>query len=281
AHARQDADTAEEYYDRVDHLYSDAKEALTGFRHRALVLEEVTTARPGEAVSLDLDVQNLGEVELLVYGVDLMTLYLREKDLSQITSVNLAGIAPTLQATIDLTGARDLREREAKAELSLTKPGAYLVIARSGGLHASGLILVTDLELEVAEDPVSGRVRVQALDRGDGHYPRDVDVRVVGTGGGRFVNGETDPRGLFVADGVSGSATVVARQGDHYAFHRGVASPRTHGGVRQMEAMQQLDNRAYYQNVIDFNGSNVQQRGQNLMQEMRKDRRGVQLEQIK
>ncbi|MDA1263953.1 MAG: hypothetical protein O2816_02605, partial [Planctomycetota bacterium] len=281
AHAKQDADTAEEFYDRVDHLFADAKEALESFRHRALVLKEVTTARPGQAISLEMEVQNVHEVELLVYAVDLMTLYLREKDLSQVTAVNLAGIAPTLATTIAIDEGRDLREREATAELALTEPGAYLVIARSGGLHASGLVLVTDLELEVVEDAVSGRVRVQALDRGDGRYLRDVDVRVVGSASGSFVNGETDPRGLFLADGVAGMATVVARQGDHYAFHRGARTiaPKPQRSDYQFAAPLQSD--AYFQNVLEFNDARQNERGMRLEKEIRKSKEGVQLDQIR
>jgi len=280
AHARQDSETAEDYYDRVAHLFADAKEALDGFRRRALALEEVTTTRPGEAVAVPLTFQNLEEAELLVYAVDLMTLYLREKDLSQVTAVNLAGIAPTLTTTVKLGEGRDLREQASEAKLALSKPGAYLVIARAGALHASGLVLVSDLELEVASDPTSGRVRVQAIDRGDGSYQRGVDVRVVGSRSGAFVHGETDPRGLFLADGVAGAATVVARDGDHYAFHRG----QQQLGAPQQELQklgEQLDQQAYFQNVIDFNEGNMRAREENLMREIRQDRAGVQLQKIR
>ena len=69
---------------------------------------------------------------------------------------------------------------------------------------------------------MSGRVRIQAIDSSDGRYERDVDVRVIGSSNGEFSSGETDPRGLFVADGIQGRATVIARKGDsHFAFHRG------------------------------------------------------------
>jgi len=282
-HARQDAETASEYYRRVEDLFADAREALVDFKRQTLVLEEVTTARPGEAIELELTHRNVERAELAVYAVDLMTLYLREKDLSSITAVNLAGIAPTLTTTVELGAGPDLRERESSADLALNEPGAYLVMARSGALHASGLVLVSDLELEVAEDPRSSRVRVQAIDAGSGTYVRDVDVRVIGSASGTFVTGETDPRGLFLADGVSGAATVVARHDErHYAFHRGEALLAQAGeDVRQEDLSRDLEQESYFKNVIDFNTRAQAQRGLELQNEISRDRKGVQVQQVK
>ena len=124
-------------------------------REKHIALEEVTTARPGQPVPLELTYRNVASAELLVYAVDLMTLYLRERNLSQITSVNLAGISPTIRRTVALGEGRDLRPREKRVELKLPEPGAYLVICRGDELFASGLVLVS--ELEVKEDPIADR----------------------------------------------------------------------------------------------------------------------------
>ena len=49
-----------------------------------------------------------------------------------------------------------------------------------------------------------------------------VQVKVIGTGNGAFFSGETDLRGVFVAEGVRGQVTAVAGEGSNqYAFHRG------------------------------------------------------------
>ena len=49
-----------------------------------------------------------------------------------------------------------------------------------------------------------------------------VQVKVIGSGNRAFFSGETDLRGVFVAEGVRGQVTAVARKGtDQYAFHRG------------------------------------------------------------
>jgi hypothetical protein len=49
-----------------------------------------------------------------------------------------------------------------------------------------------------------------------------VQVKVIGTGNGKFFGGETDLRGVFTAEGVQGQVTAVARRGSaQYAFYRG------------------------------------------------------------
>ena len=49
-----------------------------------------------------------------------------------------------------------------------------------------------------------------------------VQVKVIGSDNPQFISGATDLRGVFVADGVRGMVTAVARKGDlEYAFYRG------------------------------------------------------------
>ena len=49
-----------------------------------------------------------------------------------------------------------------------------------------------------------------------------VQVKVIGSDNPLFISGETDLRGVFVAEGVRGMVTAVARKGDlEYAFYRG------------------------------------------------------------
>lgn len=284
-HARHELDQASEYYERVKELFADAREALTDFREKTIAMDEVTTLRPGETATLELRHKGLGEAELLVYKVDLLTLYLREKNLSSITRVNLSGISPTVQTTVALTQDPDHRETKTKTDLELTEPGAYLVIARGEELFTSGLLLISDLELEITEESGSGRIRVQALDAADGTYLRGVDVRVIGSSNQRFTRGVTDPRGIFVADAVMGNATVVAKLGDdQYAFHRGAVSlgqPEPQDKPSQRGLDIKLGSDAYFQNVIDFNG--LQNRGRNnaWTKELNKSREGVQVHQVK
>lgn len=287
-HARREAKKAAEYYGRVAHVFADAREALDNFRAKSISLPEVSEVAPGSPASLEITSRNVLQAELQVYAVDLMTLYLREKNLSSITSVNLAGIEPTLSKSVELGDGWDLRPRETAIDLGLEEPGAYLVICRGDELFTSGLILVSDLELEVYEDVQGGRLRIQALDRGDGAYLRDVDVRVVGSRDGRFESGTTDPRGLFVADGILGEATVIAQiDRKHYAFHRGSQvlgiQDKQPTESRRVEPMRGAtsEDPSYFDNVLRFNASNQFERQQRLDQNIRADRGGVQIQQVR
>jgi alpha-2-macroglobulin len=282
-HARRKFSEAAEYYEQVATVFPDARDVLDGFQAKQIALDEVTEVRPGKTAEVELRYRNIEEAELLVYRVDLMTLYLRERNLSEVTAVNLAGIAPTQRKQVSLKSSTGMREAEQTVRLKLDEPGAYLVICRGDELHTSGLVLVSDIELEVAEDLGGGRLRVQALDRKGEGFVRDVDVRVVGSNGGDFVTGRTDPRGLFVAEGVYGTATVIARRGDqHYAFFRGTpigppapASPPSLGGSSGEAPAQQLEAGDYLGNVFRFNAENQDSRAQRFDKEVQRERKGV------
>src|SRR6202011_3500365 len=102
------------------------------------------------------------------------------------------------------------------------KEGAYLVMVRGHNLYASGIVLVTPLELEVLEEPDSGRVRVTVRDARTKDPVPKVQVKVIGSDNATFLSGQTDLRGVFVGEGVVGTVTTVARKGTkQYAFHRG------------------------------------------------------------
>ncbi|MCB9914544.1 MAG: tetratricopeptide repeat protein [Planctomycetes bacterium] len=283
-HARREFADAAEYYEKVKDEFVDAVEVLQAFRERGIALPEVTTTRLGEPTLLELEHKNLERAELLVYRVDLMTLYLRERNLSHVTEVNLAGISPTLRREVELGAARDLEQTKTEVRLELERPGAYLVLCRGAELHASGLVLVSDVELEVREDAGAGRLRVTALDAKTRSFLKGVDVRVVGSQSAAFERGETDPRGLFVADGLAGTATVIARLGEQYAFYRGALAL---GGPRQQQAeadvrfSAQLDDQGYFKNVIEFNDGNRRDRNEKLEKEINRSRKGVQVQQVK
>ena len=69
---------------------------------------------------------------------------------------------------------------------------------------------------------MSGRVRVNVRNAVAGKYQSKVHVKAVDSVAGRFISGETDLRGIFIADGLRGAATVIARDAENrYAFYRG------------------------------------------------------------
>ena len=285
-HARRDFNGAAEYYDRVDRVFADAAQVLSGFRRRALAVDEITEVRPGETAMVPLHFRNLEEVELLVYPVDLMTLYLRERSLSGITEVNLAGIHPLVERTVTLEDDGSMRTQDVEVALDLPESGAYLVICRANSLHASGMVLVSDMELEVAAAPAQGSVRVQAIDRGDGSYLGDVDIRVIGDHDGRLVRGRTDRRGLFSSHDVHGAATVIARFGPRdYAFYRGSPSIQVAFASDllpvQSAGMEMLGSEAYFDNVLRFNDVQQESRAKNLHDQQQGTYLGVSVDKVK
>ncbi len=287
-HAKRDFVNAASYYAQVQTVFADAALVLEGFRRRALTVDEVTEVSPGDKAKLELHYRNIDRAELLVYPVDLMTLYLREKNLAGITSVNLAGIEPVIRRSVKLPDNGSMRQQDFEVELKLPEAGAYLVICRSEAMHASGMVLVSDFELEVAQ--ISGNsVRVQAVDRKEGSYLRDVDVRVIGAMDNNFISGRTDPRGLYLADGFHGAATVIARHGGrHYAFYRGTIQgaglllDSEFAPSQDDKRMQQdlLDSNSYLDNVRGFNGLQQETRSQNLQEKQKSPSLGVELNKL-
>jgi hypothetical protein len=151
-----------------------------------------------------------------------MKFSLLRRNLGGIAAINLAGIRPLHEASVKLGDGLDYRDRTQKLALPLKDEGAYLVVCRGDDLHASGLVLVTPLVVEVQEDAASGRVRTTVKDVKADRYVNNVQVKVIGSSNDDFVAGDTDLRGVFVADGIHGRSTVIARaESSRYAFFRG------------------------------------------------------------
>ncbi|MEC9475752.1 MAG: alpha-2-macroglobulin family protein [Planctomycetota bacterium] len=286
-HASNQTDKAAEYYERVENLFEDARLSLARLRARELQLEEISEFRPGETVSLELKYRNVDQAEVLAYRVDLMTLALREKDLSRVTEVKLSGISPTVSTTVDLgkTGpGGGALPAVREVELPIEEVGAYLVLIRGGDVHTSGLVLINQMQLVVGDD--GSRIRVQTVDPVEGSLIPEVEVRVIGSDG--VSSGSTDRRGIFASTGQALTSTVIARRGSgDYAFHRGTAAgfwleqrqqdffdstPASDGGV-------QLEIQDYFKNVQQFNSDNRMIRSGVWSQELKKERRGVQIKQ--
>ena len=151
-----------------------------------------------------------------------MQLYLTRRNLNAIAGIDLAGITPLVEKEVVLGSGDDYDDKTKTIELPLAKEGAYLVMIRGDDLYASGIVLLSPLELEVLEEPPSGRVRVSVRDARTKEFLPKVQVKVIGSANPQFISGETDLRGVFVAEGVNGQATVVVRKdATEYAFHRG------------------------------------------------------------
>ena len=221
-------------YEKVKDRYTDARDAIASFERTALTLPEISHFKPQKkakedektkAVKIELEYRNIKTCDILVYKIDLMKFSLLRRNLANVTSINLSGIRPYHTQTVELGDGKDYRDCKKELELPLTDLGAYLVVTRGDNLYATGLALVTPLELGIWEDPKAGRVRVTVTNTLTDKYVPGVDVRVIGSRNSDFKSDETDLRGLFIAEGISGTATVIARQGENeYAIYRGKTS---------------------------------------------------------
>ncbi|QDV45560.1 tol-pal system protein YbgF [Stieleria neptunia] len=221
-HSLGQAAKAIDQYAKVSDRFKDAAEAIEFFSRKSVSLPDVTTLLAKDESEVLLQHRNVSSVLIKVYRIDLMKFGLTQRNLDRITAINLAGIKPYHQETVELGDGKDYRDRETKIALPLKEQGAYLVVGRSDNLYTSGLMVVSPLALTVEEDSVSGRVRVSVKDKTKDAFVGDVHVKVIGSANDQFVSGQTDLRGLFVADGIEGTGTVIAvGQNDQYAFHRG------------------------------------------------------------
>jgi len=245
-HAQGKPDMAMEWYKKIEDVYPDAKESIAYFQEKRISMDEVKVLRPKDNVKITIKYRNIKEAFFQVYRVDLMKLYLREKDLNKISQVHLAGIAPEQSGTITIGDGKDYVDKEREIDLTLLKKdktykdGAYLVICRGDDLFTSGLVLVTPLDIEIQEDSGSGRVRVNVRDVAKNEYKEGVHVKAIGSAQKEFKSGKTDLRGLFIADDINGIATVIARENkDTYAFYRGKQWLGMPEGAKPAELQQQ------------------------------------------
>jgi tetratricopeptide (TPR) repeat protein len=250
--ARRAPGKALEYYRQVADRFTDAASAIQFYTRKDLKVPEVSVVRPvvkpavagvdglravgiqgAEAggagrqeplanPGIKLEYRNVARADVTVYPVDLMQLYLTRRNLNAIAGIDLAGITPLVEKTVTLGDGSDYDDRSKFIDLPLAKEGAYLVMIRGDSLYASGIVLVSPLELEVLEEPASGRVRVSVRDARSKALLSRVQVKVIGSNNGQFFSGETDLRGAFVAEGVQGLVTAVVRkETTEYAFYRG------------------------------------------------------------
>ena len=207
-----------------------------GFRVVDVVGATARPAEPPTKPGISVDFRNIAQVDVKVYPVDLMQLYLTRRNLNGISAIDLAGITPLVEKAVTLGSGADYDDQSRAIELPLNKEGAYLAMIRGENLYASGIVLVSPLEIEAARGRSRGPRADHAARAGSKNLLPKVQVKVIGSANPQFISGTTDLRGVFVAEGVSGVVTAVARKGDlEYAFYRGSTylGPRGQSPPRQ------------------------------------------------
>jgi TolA-binding protein len=287
--ARRQPASALEYYRQVADRFSDAASAIQAYTRKDLKVPEVSIVQPAGRViasqpkgataergfrvidvtapaqppapagkpGIRLEYRNIAQVDVKVYPVDLMQLYLTRRNLNGIAGIDLAGITPLVEKSVALGSGADYDDQSRTIELPLTKEGAYLAMIRGDDRYASGIVLVTPIELEVLED-LAGRVRLTVRDAKTKELLPKVQVKVIGSQDAGFTSADTDLRGVFVAESIRGLVTAVAKKGENqYAFYRGTtslgpaASPPP--GVTETAPAQPAGGQPQMNQSLDFN----------------------------
>ena len=274
-------DKAAENYEKVAQDFTDAAGSLDYFNRTTFRIPELTVAGSGKNAALTLTHRNIAEAEVKVYRVDLLKFYLMRKNLEGMAGIQLSGVKPIFEKKLTLSKGREYRDRETAIPIPLGQDGAYLVEVRAGSRYLSGMVLRTNLEVEVQEDDLSGRVRVNVLDARSGRYVSQADVRVVGSEDGRIQSGRTDLRGIFTAEGVAGRATAIVKRDDQYAFFSG--EQWLQAGAAQPSPAEQVDfdkmRGKNTQFIYDMN-KEIQMRNDEYIDTNFQRQEGIQIQQI-
>jgi len=218
-HARGQLERALPLYRMVRDSFRDAEETVRESQKTLLVVPEVITVPPGKRPTLTMTVRNLERINLRAYRVDPMSLYLVKGSLSDLSEVNLAGIKPVLATTLRLKKRVGIT-REEKEPLRLPGKGAYLLLLHAGSHAEHSLVMVGGLSLDVTEIADEGRVRVTVRTARGKPLP-GARVQLKGTEDERFIVGQTDLRGIFIASDINGAVTVIARDAGAFGLYRG------------------------------------------------------------
>ena len=241
-------------YRRVEDRMGDAKLSIANLLRKEIALADCTVLRPGTSAEMDLKFRNIAECDVKAYRIDLMKFSQRNGRPEEIAEINLAGIRPLHEATVKLGDGKDYCDRVHKLALPLAREGAYLVVCRGEDLYASGLVLITPLEIESRLEissgapgsqtlnqagagvtqragaiqlpmrPEVGQIRILVKDAVTKRCVSGAQVRV--TDDNNIVAGVTDLRGVFVARVASYDATVIAQaRPGRYGFSSVTAAP--------------------------------------------------------
>jgi tetratricopeptide (TPR) repeat protein len=271
-------DNALKAYRRIKENFADAELSIHYIERQSLKMEEIVTGFPGQSVSIDLRYCNAEKIEVLAYKVDLMRLFLKEKNLDRIANVNLAGITPTCTFERSLPEVPRGTTGKTTIDLPFENTGAYLVLVRSKEAFASGLVLITPLSMEIQE--TQDAVRATILEGKKMSPVRDVYVKA--SNGSDFKDDSTDLRGAATIEIEGGEGlTVVARRGkDEYAFFRS----KTDTGEIELPWFDVSEKVSYNSSILEDNEMVQQEVASNLQNNFRrrkKNERGLQANQIR
>ena len=245
--ARRQPARALEYYRQVADRFTDAAGAIQSYTRKDLKVPEVSVLRPPQRpavaaaarrrgfravgvvaapptrptpAGIAVDYRNIAQVDVKVYPVDLMQLYLTRRNLNGIAGIDLAGITPLVEKTVALGRRGRLRATRPKSiDLPLDQGRGLprddprrepVRVGDRAGLAARDRGPRGDRGGEPSRRSAGPRHRPGRPDQG---LRPKVQVKVIGSDNPQFISGETDLRGVFVAEGAQRGRHRVARKG--------------------------------------------------------------------
>ncbi|MEZ6018797.1 MAG: hypothetical protein R3F17_01485 [Planctomycetota bacterium] len=124
-------------------------------------------------------------------------------------------------------------------------------------------------------------MRVQITDRASGAYRRGVDVRVLGSGNARMESAETDPVAWSRSVRSPGCLRSSHEMGTTTRSTWERSSPPRKDVPAQQDKFKNIDSVLLLENFYSGNTINIEERSKQVDEQMRKDRRGVQVQSVK
>lgn len=295
-HATGNVKAAVAEYEKVVQEFTDASDAVRSFRSRDMTLPPVKIIGMKDKAEFAVQSKNLATASMRVYRVDLMRLYLMERNLDRMTSIDLSGIRPILEKQIALGTSEDFESKETAIDLGLAEKGAYLIVLRTENevgaesLAGATLLLRTDIKVEVREDAVAGRTWINVRNSANASIPK-AEVRVVGSQDGEVKTGRTDLRGVYIAEGIHGRTTVIAQvmpadpgdnSGPSFAFFKGSVelAPQPRKAKAAEKGSESFEDAAT-KDVLYKNRENQLLNSRALESKLRSVQSGVELQRVK
>ncbi|MEW6747001.1 MAG: tetratricopeptide repeat protein [Planctomycetota bacterium] len=216
-HAEGKLEAALKAYREIVDLFPDARRTVAFLERSGISIPPVTTLRTDEKPALEVEYLGVGEIELKLYAIDLARLYVRSRGRVDLSQIEVAGFRPALEKTVRLarpSGTARLHERVA---IEITEPGAYYVTARSGSFGTTGLVLLSDLSMELQADAEGARAYVS--DTRANTSAADVRVTFMVRGDAMKIETlRTDLRGIAEVPNLRGALSVIAERKGHVAL---------------------------------------------------------------
>ena len=225
AHAWQDPPSEQrladalKLYEQVKARFADAARAIEHIRQKTLSLPEITIVPLEEQAHLEIASRNVSSATLTLYKVDFLMLCLKQKDLRNVKGINLAGIRPSLTTNIALGKAGQVMTATARIPIPVRDTGAWLVVVKADGIEQSGMIIRSNLVLDVMTTS-DGSVRASLHDRKTTLPMIGAQLKFIPANGQRATTATSDPRGMAESQAVQGSMIVAAVHQGQYAFQR-------------------------------------------------------------